>query len=73
MGGRRRPECKRRTRFGSRRLSSSTRPAAWQAEHKLPYTFPQPEWGTAAKTLREFFLAREIPETTVWPLKLREF
>ena len=73
MGGRRRPECKRRTRFGSPRLFSLTLPAAWQAEHKLHYTFLQPEWGAAAKTLREFFLAREIPETTVWPLKLREF
>ena len=54
MGGRRRPECKRRTRFGSPRLFSFTLPAAWQAEHKLHYTFLQPEWGAAAKTLREF-------------------
>lgn len=45
MGGRRRPECKRRTRFGSPRLFSFTLPAAWQAEHKLHYTFLQPEWG----------------------------
>lgn len=57
----------------SPRLFSFTLPTAWQAEHKLHYTFLQPEWGAAAKTLREFFLAREIPETTVWPLKLREF
>lgn len=59
--------------IGSPRLFSFTLPTAWQAEHKLHYTFLQPEWGAAAKTLREFFLAREIPETTVWPLKLWEF